>query len=245
MLDVICKKDNHTYNIVSGKDREGKGQDSMTPYDDITEQSARQSGETTSTTSPSSLRKPTRAEAEAAVDVLLRWAGDNPAREGLVDTPARVVRSFDEFFSGYADNPAEMLARTFEEVEGYNDMVMLRDISLQSHCEHHMVPILGVAHIAYMPNKRVVGISKLARVLDSFARRLQTQETMTAQVANTIQEALEPKGVAILIDAQHQCMTTRGVKKTDVSMVTTSFTGLFQTDEKLLSRFYNHIQMPR
>lgn len=210
----------------------------MTPYDDTTEQAARQS-------SPLEIEKPSRAEAEAAVDVLLRWAGDNPAREGLVDTPARVVRSYEEFFSGYDDDPAEMLARTFEEVEGYNDMVMLRDIALQSHCEHHMVPILGVAHIAYMPNKRVVGISKLARVLDSFGRRLQTQETMTAQVANTIQEALEPQGVAVLVDAQHQCMTTRGVKKTDVSMVTTSFTGVFQSDDKLLNRFYNHIQMPR
>ncbi len=210
----------------------------MTPYDDTTEQAARQS-------SPLEIEKPSRAEAEAAVDVLLRWAGDNPAREGLVDTPARVVRSYEEFFSGYDDDPAEMLARTFEEVEGYNDMVMLRDIALQSHCEHHMVPILGVAHIAYMPNKRVVGISKLARVLDSFGRRLQTQETMTAQVANTIQEALEPQGVAVLVDAQHQCMTTRGVKKTDVSMVTTSFTGVFQSNDKLLNRFYNHIQMPR
>ena len=213
----------------------------MTPYDETAEFAA---GKQTDTGSASDTR-PTREEAERAVDVLLRWAGDNPEREGLVDTPARVVRSYEEFFSGYADDPADMLARTFEEVEGYDDMVMLRDISLQSHCEHHMVPILGVAHIAYMPDKRVVGISKLARVLDSFARRLQTQETMTAQVVNAIQQALEPKGVAILVDAQHQCMTTRGVKKADVSMVTTSFTGVFKTDERLLNRFYNHIQMPR
>ena len=138
-----------------------------------------------------------------------------------------------------------MLARTFEEVEGYDDMVMLRDIALHSHCEHHMVPILGVAHIAYLPDRRVVGISKLARVLDSFARRLQTQETMTAQISQTIQNALAPKGVAILIDAQHQCMTTRGVKKTDVSMVTTSFTGVFKTDDALRNRFFSQIQMPR
>lgn len=214
----------------------------MTPYDEIAEFAA---GKQETDTGSASDARPTREEAERAVDVLLRWAGDNPEREGLVDTPARVVRSYEEFFSGYADDPADMLARTFEEVEGYDDMVMLRDISLQSHCEHHMVPILGVAHIAYMPDKRVVGISKLARVLDSFARRLQTQETMTAQVVNAIQQALEPKGVAILVDAQHQCMTTRGVKKADVSMVTTSFTGVFKTDERLLNRFYNHIQMPR
>ncbi|MEC7243052.1 MAG: GTP cyclohydrolase I, partial [Pseudomonadota bacterium] len=141
--------------------------------------------------------RPSRAEAEAAVETLLRWAGDDPAREGLIDTPARVARAYEEFFSGYADNPEEMLARTFEEVEGYDDMVMLRDISLQSHCEHHMVPILGKAHIAYLPDRRVVGISKLARVLDSFGRRLQTQETMTAQVASAIQNALKPLGVAI------------------------------------------------
>jgi len=187
--------------------------------------------------------RPSREEAEKAVEVLLRWAGDDPSREGLVDTPARVARAYEEFFSGYEDDPEEMLARTFEEVEGYDDMVMLRGIDLQSHCEHHMVPILGQAHIAYLPDRRVVGISKLARVLDSFGRRLQTQETMTAQVANAIQNALKPKGVAILIDAQHQCMTTRGVKKPDVSMVTTRFTGQFQTDSDLRDRFYQHIKL--
>lgn len=209
----------------------------MTPYDNAIDEE----------TIPPSNRivgaRPTRAEAEAAVEVLLRWAGDDPAREGLVDTPARVVRAYEEFFSGYNDNPEEMLARTFEEVEGYDDMVMLRDIALQSHCEHHMVPILGKAHIAYLPNKRVVGISKLARVLDSFGRRLQTQETMTAQVATAIQNALQPLGVAILVDAKHQCMTTRGVKKPDVSMVTTRFTGVFKEQPALQERFYQQINL--
>ncbi|MBL55280.1 MAG: GTP cyclohydrolase I FolE [SAR116 cluster bacterium] len=207
----------------------------MTPYDSTNPD--------TETTSLRDDNKPSRAEAEQAVDVLLRWAGDDPSREGLVDTPARVVRAYEEFFSGYADDPEEMLARTFEEVEGYDDMVMLRGIDLQSHCEHHMVPILGQAHIAYLPDRRVVGISKLARVLDSFGRRLQTQETMTAQVASAIQNALKPKGVAILVDAQHQCMTTRGVKKQGVSMITTRFTGVFQTDTDLRERFYQQIKL--
>ena len=188
---------------------------------------------------------PTRSEAEAAVEVLLRWAGDDPTREGLIGTPGRVARAWKEFCAGYTEDPASLLSSTFEEVEGYDDMVMLRNIRLESHCEHHMVPILGVAHIAYLPDRRVVGISKLARVLDSFARRLQTQETMTAQISQTIQNALAPKGVAILIDAQHQCMTTRGVKKADVSMVTTSFTGVFKTDDALRNRFFSQIQMPR
>ena len=187
--------------------------------------------------------KPSRAEAEAAVETLLRWAGDDPSREGLIDTPARVARAYEEFFQGYNEDPADMLSRTFEEVEGYRDMVMLRDIEMQSHCEHHMVPIAGKAHIAYLPDSRVVGISKLARVMDSFAKRLQTQETMTAQIANCIQDSLAPKGVAVLIDAKHQCMTTRGVKKTSVSMVTTQFTGVFQDDDSLRERFYRHIQL--
>ena len=185
---------------------------------------------------------PTREQAEAAVEVLLRWAGDDPTREGLVGTPGRVARAWKEFCVGYTEDPMEMLERTFEEVEGYDDMVMLRNIRMESHCEHHMVPILGVAHIAYMPDKRVVGISKLARVLDSFARRLQTQETLTAQVANCIQTALKPKGVAILMDAQHQCMTTRGVRKPDVSMLTTRFTGVFDTDAELRRRFLDQAQ---
>ena len=180
---------------------------------------------------------PTREEAEAAVEVLLRWAGDDPTREGLVGTPGRVARAWKEFCVGYTEDPMEMLERTFDEVEGYDDMVMLRNIRMESHCEHHMVPILGVAHIAYMPDKRVVGISKLARVLDSFARRLQTQETLTAQIADCIQTALKPKGVAILMDAQHQCMTTRGVRKPDVSMLTTRFTGVFDSNAELRGRF--------
>ena len=209
----------------------------MTPYDNAHEEDKLNSNERTS------LTKPSRAEAEAAVETLLKWAGDDPNREGLIDTPARVARAYEEFFSGYEDNPEEMLARTFEEVDGYDDMVMLRDISLQSHCEHHMVPILGKAHIAYLPDRRVVGISKLARVLDSFGRRLQTQETMTAQVASAIQNALKPLGVAILVDAQHQCMTTRGVKKADVSMVTTRFTGVFKEQANLRERFYQQINL--
>ena len=204
----------------------------MTPYD-TTEKAENSIG----------LNKPSREEAEKAVEVLLRWAGDNPLREGLLDTPARVVRAYEEFFAGYLEDPEKMLERTFEEVEGYDDIVMLRDVALQSHCEHHLVPILGKAHIAYLPDKRVVGISKLARVLDSYSKRLQTQETMTSQISNAIQSALKPKGVAILIDAQHQCMTTRGVKKPNVSMITTQFTGEFKKDPLLKDRFYKHIQL--
>lgn len=180
---------------------------------------------------------PTREEAEEAVRTLIKWAGDNPEREGLKDTAARVVRSYEEFFGGYQQNPEEMLSRVFEEVEGYDDLVMLKDIRLVSHCEHHMVPIIGKATIAYVPNRRVVGISKLARVIDIFAKRLQTQETMTAQIAQTIQNVLEPQGVALLVDAAHQCMTTRGVQKQGVTMVTTRFTGVFEDDKDLRSRF--------
>ena len=205
----------------------------MTPYDANDEAVSQE----TDTDLSKVTGTPTREEAEAAVEVLLRWAGDDPTREGLVGTPGRVARAWKEFCVGYTEDPVEMLERTFEEVEGYDDMVMLRNIRMESHCEHHMVPILGVAHIAYMPDKRVVGISKLARVLDSFARRLQTQETLTAQVANCIQTALKPKGVAILMDAQHQCMTTRGVRKPDVSMLTTRFTGIFEKDADLRNRF--------
>ena len=210
----------------------------MTPYDSSTPDK----DSAIASQQESAEHRPSREEAEKAVEVLLRWAGDDPSREGLVDTPARVVRAYEEFFSGYQEDPEDMLVRTFEEVEGYDDMVMLRGIGLQSHCEHHMVPILGQAHIAYLPDQRVVGISKLARVLDSFGRRLQTQETMTAQVANAIQNALKPKGVAILVDAQHQCMTTRGVKKPGVSMVTTRFTGQFKDNADLRDRFYQHIK---
>ena len=212
----------------------------MTPYD---------TGETkdvpkkqTSSVSDATGR-PSRQDAEAAIALLLRWIGDDPTREGLVGTPERVVRAWEEFCVGYNEDPASMLLRTFEEVEGYDDMVMLRNIRMESHCEHHLVPILGSAHVAYMPDRRVVGISKLARVIDSFARRLQTQETLTAQVAETIQSVLQPKGVAILIDAQHQCMTTRGVRKPDVSMITTRFTGVFQTDTNLQRRFLKQAQL--
>ena len=191
----------------------------------------------------SKTRTPSRHEAEQAVDVLLRWIGEDPSREGLVGTPSRVVRAWKEFCSGYQENPAQLLERTFEEVEGYDDMVMLRNIRLESHCEHHLVPILGIAHIAYLPNQRVVGISKLARVLDGFSRRLQTQETLTAQVADCIQNVLQPKGVAVLIDAQHQCMTTRGVRKPNVSMITSRFTGMFKTDESLSRRFLDQTKI--
>jgi GTP cyclohydrolase I len=213
----------------------------MTPYD--TGETKDTSEQITPAATSAVNTRPNRAEAEAAVELLLRWIGEDPKREGLVGTPERVVRAWEEFCVGYSEDPAAMLQRTFEEVEGYDDMVMLRNIRLESHCEHHLVPILGSAHIAYMPNRRVVGISKLARVIDSFARRLQTQETLTAQVAETIQSALQPKGVAILIDAQHQCMTTRGVRKPDVSMVTTRFTGVFQDDADLRRRFLEQARL--
>jgi GTP cyclohydrolase I len=175
-------------------------------------------------------------EAEAAVRTLLIWAGDDPNREGLVDTPSRVAKSYSEFFSGYETDPGALLSRTFEEVNGYNDIVLLRDISFQSHCEHHVVPIIGSAHVAYLPANRVVGISKLARVVDAYARRLQTQETMTAQIANCIEKALLPKGVAVIVKAQHQCMTTRGVNKPNVAMVTRTFTGDFHDNPTLEHR---------
>ena len=194
------------------------------------------------TASPALGQRPTREEAEAAVRTLIEWTGDNPDREGLLDTPARVIRSYDEFFAGYQEDAAEMLARTFEEVDGYDDMVLLKNIRVESYCEHHIVPILGTASIAYFPDRKVVGISKLARVIDIFAKRLQTQETMTAQIAETIQTILEPKGVALIVDAQHQCMTTRGVRKPGVSMVTTRFTGIFADDPQLQTRFLTQVQ---
>ena len=174
------------------------------------------------------LTRPSREEAEAAVRTLIRWAGDDPEREGLVGTPDRVVRSYEEFFRGYDEDPREMLQRTFEEVEGYDEVVMLRDIRLESHCEHHMVPIIGKVHIGYLPDKRVVGISKLARVVDAYAFRLQIQEKLTAQIANTLQDVLQPRGVAVVIEAAHQCMTTRDVHKSDVAMVTSRMLGAFR-----------------
>jgi GTP cyclohydrolase I len=189
--------------------------------------------------------RPDRAEAEAAVRTLLRWAGDDPDREGLRDTPARVVRSYEEYFSGYGEDPAELLARSFEETDGYDEMVVLRDIRLVSHCEHHMVPIIGRAHIGYLPSGRVVGISKLARVMDLYAKRLQIQEKLTAQIANTIEEVLKPKGVAVVIEAAHQCMTTRGVNKSGVTMVTSRMLGDFRTSATTRKEFLSMISAPR
>ncbi len=174
--------------------------------------------------------RPTREEAEAAVRTLLRWAGDDPTREGLIDTPARVVKSYEEFFQGYGTDPVAILERTFEETDGYDEIVLLRDIRLESHCEHHMVPIIGRAHVAYLPHRRVVGISKLARVVEAYGKRLQIQEKLTAQIANTIQEVLQPRGVAVVIEASHQCMSTRGVHKSGVTMVTSRMLGSFRDD---------------
>jgi GTP cyclohydrolase I len=182
-----------------------------------------------------------RDEAEAAVRTLLIWAGDDPEREGLRDTPSRVAKAYAEFFSGYEIDPSEHLTRTFEEVQGYSDIVLLRDIAFQSHCEHHVVPIVGTAHVAYLPSNRVVGISKLARVVDGFARRLQTQETMTAQIARCIEQALQPRGVAVIVKAQHPCMTTRGVNKPGVAMVTRTMTGVFDNDPVMERRLMDLI----
>ena len=181
--------------------------------------------------------KPTREEAMDAVKTLISWAGDNPYREGLIDTPKRVVKAYEEFFAGYNQDPLSTLSKTFEDVQGYDDIVFLRDINIETHCEHHMVPILGVAHVAYLPKDKVVGISKLARVIDIFAKRLQTQETMTMQILETIDQALNPLGTAIMIDAKHQCMTTRGISKPNVSTVTTKFSGLFSENSELRQRF--------
>ena len=183
------------------------------------------------------IQRPTEEEAMAAVDTLIRWAGDDPSREGLLETPKRVVKSYKEFFKGYTMNPEEVLFKTFEEVEGYDEMVIVKDIRLESYCEHHMVPIIGRATIGYYPDKRVVGISKLARVLDVFAKRLQTQETMTSQILNCIDSALSPKGTAVFIDAEHHCMSTRGVLKNDVTMTTNQFSGCFLEDINLQDRF--------
>ncbi|MBU8540753.1 GTP cyclohydrolase I FolE [Falsiroseomonas tokyonensis] len=194
---------------------------------------------------PATPIRPTREEAEAAVRTLLLWAGDDPSREGLLDTPARVARAYGEFFSGYETDPVELLARSFEETDGYDEMVVLRDIRLESHCEHHLVPIIGRAHIAYIPDGRVVGISKLARVLEAYAKRLQIQEKLTAQVANTIEQVLKPKGVAVVIEAQHQCMTTRGIHKPGVSMVTSRMLGAFRDDASTRREFLAMIGAPR
>ncbi|TQV73338.1 GTP cyclohydrolase I FolE [Denitrobaculum tricleocarpae] len=196
-------------------------------------------------TGPDSSDKPTRDEALQAVKTLLRWAGDDPDREGLLATPDRVVRSYDEFFGGYDVDPDEVLQRTFEEVEGYDEIVLLRDIDFVSHCEHHMAPIIGRAHVAYMPDNRVVGISKLARIVEAYARRLQIQEKMTAQIANSINEVLKPKGVAVVIEAAHQCMTTRGVNKTGVTMVTSRMLGLFRSNASTRREFLALVGSPQ
>ncbi len=187
-------------------------------------------------------KKPSRTDAEAAIRTLLLWAGEDPEREGLLDTPARVVRSYEEFFRGYGEDPVALLARTFEEIEGYDEMVVLRDIRVESHCEHHMVPIIGRAHVAYLPGSRVVGISKLARVVDAYAHRFQIQEKLTAQIANTINEVLQPRGVAVVIEANHQCMSTRGVHKPGASMVTSRMLGAFRDDPSTRREFLAMIQ---
>ena len=183
------------------------------------------------------VQRPSQEEAEAAVRVLLAWAGDDPRREGLIDTPKRVVNAYKEWFSGYEEDPVKYLSRTFDDVQGYDDMVLLREIDVESHCEHHMAPFLGKAYVAYQPTDKVVGISKLARVVEIFSKRLQTQETMTAQICDAITESLAPAGAAVLIDAKHQCMTTRGVHHPDVSTITTQFTGVFRTDKDKRERF--------
>ena len=188
--------------------------------------------------------RPSREEAEKAVRTLLQWAGDNPEREGLVDTPARVAKAFEDWFSGYDQDPEAYLARTFEEVAGYDDMVILKDIRFESHCEHHLAPIIGRAHVGYLPTHRVVGISKLARVVEAFARRLQVQEKMNAQIAHCIQTVLEPRGVAVVIEAAHQCMTTRGVHKTGVTMVTSTMLGAFRENSDTRREFLNIIGNP-
>jgi len=185
--------------------------------------------------------RPTQEQAEEAVRTLIAWAGDNPNREGLIETPKRVANAYKEFFSGYNQDPVAIIGKTFEEVAGYDDIVLLKDMRFESHCEHHMVPIIGVAHIAYIPDQKVVGISKIARLLEVFAKRLQTQETMTAQIADTINFALKPKGVAVLIDAKHQCMTTRGIHNINTCTITKRMLGQFQKDSNLEDRFLNLI----
>ena len=185
--------------------------------------------------------KPSREEAEEAVRTLISWAGDDPTREGLIETPKRVVKSYKEFYAGYDQDPAEILSKVFEEIEGYDEIVLVKNILLESHCEHHMVPIVGKAHVAYLPDQRVVGLSKLARVVDLFAKRLQTQETMTAQIADTIDEVLKPKGVAVVIDAEHQCMSSRGVSKKGASTITSRMIGVFRDNQKSRMEFMNLI----
>ncbi|HZX76028.1 GTP cyclohydrolase I FolE [Lysobacter sp.] len=187
--------------------------------------------------------KPTREQAEAAVRTLLRWAGDDPLREGLLDTPKRVAKAYQDWFSGYGEDPADYLKRTFEEVEGYDEMIVLRDIEFESHCEHHMAPIIGKAHVGYLPDGKVVGISKLARVVETYARRLQVQEKMTAQIAQVIQDVLHPRGVGVVIEGAHECMTTRGVHKRGVSMITSKMLGSFREDARTRAEFLQFIDV--
>ena len=187
---------------------------------------------------------PTRSEAEEAVRTLIRWMGDDPTREGLIDTPKRVIKSYAELFSGYTQDPSEILERTFEETDGYGDIVLLKDIRVESYCEHHLIPITGVAHVAYIPENRVVGISKLARTVELFSKRLQIQEKLTSQVANAINDTLKPKGVAVLIEAEHGCMTTRGVHKPGVNMVTKTLIGCFKENPDLRTEFLSLIKRP-
>ena len=186
--------------------------------------------------------KPSKEEALKAVETLIRYAGDNPNREGLKETPKRVIKSYEEFFAGYTKDPKDVLSKTFEEIEGYDEMVIVKNISLHSHCEHHMVPFIGKAHVAYIPNNRVVGISKLARLVDIYSKRLQIQEQLTAQIADTIEDVLHPKGVAVVIEAIHQCMTTRGVQKPNSSTVTSKMIGLFRSDPRTRSEFMQLIK---
>ena len=189
-------------------------------------------------------KKPSREEAEAAVRTLLQWTGDDPSREGLIDTPARVVRAYEEYFKGYDEDPEKILGRSFDETEGYDEIVVLKDICFASHCEHHIAPILGKAHIAYLPRSRVVGISKLARLVETFGRRLQIQEKMTAQIANSLNNVLKPKGVAVVIEAAHECMTTRGIDKPGVNMVTSTMLGAFRDDPSTRREFMSIIGNP-
>jgi GTP cyclohydrolase I len=189
------------------------------------------------------MSKPSEEQVLKAVKTLIEWAGDDPTREGLVETPQRVLKAYNEFFSGYEMDPEEILEKTFEEVEGYDEMVIVKDIRVESHCEHHMVPIIGKAHIGYIPDKRVVGISKLARLVDVYAKRLQTQETMTAQIGQSIEKVLKPRGVAVIVDAAHQCMTTRGVHKMNSSTVTSCMKGIFRDKETTRSEFLNLVAL--
>jgi GTP cyclohydrolase I len=193
---------------------------------------------------PESAERPSREQAESAIRLLIRWIGDDPDREGLKATPARVARAYEDWFSGYSDDPVDFLRRTFYEVDGYDEMIVLRDIGFESHCEHHMAPIIGKVHVGYLPDRKVVGISKLARVVETFSRRLQVQESMTAQIAHCIQGVLKPKGVGVVVEGTHQCMTTRGIHKQGVAMITSQLLGQFRSDPRTRAEFLNIIGRP-